>query len=104
MRKQLCLSVVVGLATAFAMASAPVVKSPATTADTNCQDLTGCSVYGTFVRTIDPQCCEETVPGCIEYKVEEWKCAAGATRYRNFVYARTLFGFNCDIAAGASCY
>jgi hypothetical protein len=104
MKKQTYLSIIIGFACAYALASAPVVKSPASGPDTNCQDLQGCGVYGTFVKTIDPQCCEDKPVSCTEYKVEEWKCAAGATRYRNFVYSRSLAGWNCDIAAGANCY
>ena len=52
----------------------------------NCPSpLAGCNVYDVKVSAIDPFCCSETTTHCQNYKVEMWKCAAGATRYRYFL-------------------
>lgn len=106
-KKHLILSIVGGLLAGYAMA-APYISAPIVTGHNynNCQALLACSVYGTKIKTIDPECCSEnsSTTSCADYSVEEWQCAAGGTgRYRNYALSWGPYvGYNCD--SGAGCY
>lgn len=89
-------------ALAFAPPTIPQPMEPNTY--TNCPSpLAGCNVYGEYQYKIDPFCCSEDATSCAEYSVEVWTCAAGATRYRNFVTSwGPTAGWTCG--SGPGCY
>lgn len=54
-----------------------------------------CAVYGSYIRTINPYCCEEADGKCRDVSAQEWKCNAGGTKYKNIIYGSWQLGTTC---------
>jgi hypothetical protein len=59
-----------------------------------------CKVWGSYIRTVDPRCCQETSlnSSCRTVKADEWQCAFGGTdRWRDIVYHDWQIASSCQV-------